>query len=114
VGYTFRLFHFFTHDRGLPAARRQAEAAAGDLGASGLTVFPGIVLPLTSPSQISAMLLFLSRASRELVACVVAARVGIRTIAAFIWRQFEQGTIGLGMAMALVILRITRLYRSSC
>jgi iron(III) transport system permease protein len=33
----------------------------------------------------------------------------MQTIATFIWRQFEQGSIGLGMAMAFIAILITTL-----
>ncbi|WP_117194987.1 ABC transporter permease [Rhizobium terrae] len=85
------------------------EAAARVFGASSLTAFRRILLPLVFPSLASAMLLVFALASRELVASVVIAPVGMQTIATFIWRQFEQGSIGLGMAMAFIAILITTL-----
>ncbi|MDM9627329.1 iron ABC transporter permease [Rhizobium sp. S152] len=85
------------------------EAAARVSGASGATAFRRILLPLVFPSLASAMLLVFALASRELVASVVVAPVGMQTIATFIWRQFEQGSVGLGMAMAFVAILITTL-----
>ncbi len=85
------------------------EAAARVCGASGVTAFRRILLPLVFPSLASAMLLVFALASRELVASVVVAPVGMQTIATFIWRQFEQGSIGLGMAMAFIAILITTL-----
>ncbi|KQV73177.1 iron ABC transporter permease [Rhizobium sp. Root1220] len=85
------------------------EAAARVCGASGVTAFRRILLPLVFPSLASAMLLVFALASRELVASVVVAPVGMQTIATFIWRQFEQGSIGLGMAMAFIAIVITTL-----
>ncbi len=85
------------------------EAAARVFGASGITAFRRILLPLVFPSLASAMLLVFALASRELVASVVIAPVGMQTIATFIWRQFEQGSIGLGMAMAFIAILITTL-----
>ncbi|KWV44269.1 ABC transporter permease [Rhizobium altiplani] len=85
------------------------EAAARVFGASGVTAFHRILLPLVFPSLASAMLLVFALASRELVASVVVAPVGMQTIATFIWRQFEQGSIGLGMAMAFIAILITTL-----
>jgi len=85
------------------------EAAARVFGASGITAFRRILLPLVFPSLASAMLLVFALASRELVASVVVAPVGMQTIATFIWRQFEQGSIGLGMAMAFIAIVITTL-----
>lgn len=85
------------------------EAAARVFGASSITAFRRILLPLVFPSLASAMLLVFALASRELVASVVVAPVGMQTIATFIWRQFEQGSIGLGMAMAFIAIVITTL-----
>lgn len=85
------------------------EAAARVFGASGVTAFRRILLPLVFPSLASAMLLVFALASRELVASVVVAPVGMQTIATFIWRQFEQGSIGLGMAMAFIAILMTTL-----
>ncbi|TCL68322.1 iron ABC transporter permease [Rhizobium sp. BK251] len=85
------------------------EAAARVCGASGFTAFRRIMLPLVFPSLASAMLLVFALASRELVASVVVAPVGMQTIATFIWRQFEQGSVGLGMAMAFIAIVITTL-----
>ncbi|EPE95833.1 ABC transporter permease [Rhizobium grahamii] len=85
------------------------EAAARVFGASGVIAFRRILLPLVFPSLASAMLLVFALASRELVASVVVAPVGMQTIATFIWRQFEQGSIGLGMAMAFIAILITTL-----
>lgn len=85
------------------------EAAARVFGASSFTAFRRILLPLVFPSLASSMLLVFALASRELVASVVIAPVGMQTIATFIWRQFEQGSIGLGMAMAFIAILITTL-----
>jgi iron(III) transport system permease protein len=85
------------------------EAAARVCGASGLTAFRRILLPLIAPSLIAAMLLVFAVASRELVASLLVAPVGMTTVATFIWRQFEQGSVGLGMAMALLAIILTTL-----
>jgi iron(III) transport system permease protein len=85
------------------------EAAARVCGASSFTAFRWIMLPLVFPSLATSMLLVFAVASRELVASVVIAPVGMQTIATFIWRQFEQGSIGLGMAMAFIAILITTL-----
>lgn len=83
------------------------EAAARVSGASSLVAFRRILLPLIMPSLLAAMLLVFAVATRELVASVVVAPVGVSTISTYIWRQFEQGSVGLGMAMALVTILIT-------
>ncbi len=83
------------------------EAAARVSGASPMTAFRRILLPLIAPGLLAAMLLVFAVATRELVASVVIAPVGVSTISTYIWRQFEQGSVGLGMAMALVTILIT-------
>ena len=83
------------------------EQAARVAGASSLTSFRRIVLPLILPSLLSAMLLVFAVASRELVASILVAPVGMQTIASFIWQQFEQGSVQLGMAMSAVAILIT-------
>ncbi len=83
------------------------EAAARVSGATPLVALRRILLPLIMPSLLAAMLLVFAVATRELVASVVVAPVGVSTISTYIWRQFEQGSIGLGMAMAFVAILIT-------
>lgn len=83
------------------------EAAARVCGAHSITAFRRILLPLISPSLIASMLLVFAVASRELVASLLVAPVGMLTIASFIWRQFEQGSVNLGMAMAFLAIIIT-------
>jgi iron(III) transport system permease protein len=85
------------------------EAAARVAGASGMVAFRRILLPLILPSLMASMLLVFAVASRELVASIVVAPVGTRTISTYIWRQFEQGSVGLGMAMAFLTIIITTL-----
>lgn len=83
------------------------EAAARVSGASSWRTFRRILLPLVLPSLVSAMLLVFAVASRELVASVILAPAGTATLATFIWRQFEQGSVGLGMAMSGVAIIVT-------
>lgn len=83
------------------------EDAARVAGATATTVFVRVILPLILPSMVAAMLLVFAVAARELVATILLAPIGTRTTALFIWRQFEQGSIGLGMAMSTVTIAIT-------
>ena len=83
------------------------ESAARVCGAGGFTAFRRILLPLLMPSIATSMLLVFAVASRELVASIVLAPVGMQTIATFIWHQFEQGSVGLGMAMAFIAIIVT-------
>ncbi|MFC5386336.1 ABC transporter permease [Aquamicrobium segne] len=86
------------------------EAAARVFGASPLTAFRRILLPLIFPSLLASMLLVFAVATRELVASILVAPVGMQTISTYIWRQFEQGSVGLGMAMAFITILITTLF----
>lgn len=83
------------------------EAAARVCGASPVVTFRRILLPLILPSLLASMLLVFAVATRELVASVVVAPVGVSTVSTYIWRQFEQGSIGLGMAMAFITILLT-------
>lgn len=83
------------------------EAAARVAGASGMVAFRRILFPLILPSLLASMLLVFAVASRELVASIVVAPVGVSTVSTYIWRQFEQGSVGYGMAMAFVTIIIT-------
>jgi len=83
------------------------EDAARVAGAPPIMVIVRIVVPLVFPSMLAAMLLVFAVASRELVATILLAPLGTDTIATFIWNQFEQGSIGLGMAMSSVAIVVT-------
>ena len=85
------------------------EAAARVSGSGPMRAFWRIILPLILPSMITAMILVFAVASRELVASLLVAPVGFQTIAVFIWQQFDQGSMGLGMAMAFSAVVITTL-----
>jgi iron(III) transport system permease protein len=80
------------------------EPAARVHGASPLQALRLIVLPLVFPALLAAMLMVFAIASRELVTSLLLAPAGTQTVAVFIWRQFEQGSIGEGMAMASLTL----------
>jgi iron(III) transport system permease protein len=83
------------------------EEAARIAGAGRATAFRRIVLPLIAPSLVTAMLLVFAVATRELVASTLVAPVGTQTLSTFIWRQFDQGSVGLGMAMAFTAVVLT-------
>jgi len=78
------------------------EAAARVHGASASQVMRRIILPLTAPALISSMLIVFAIASRELVNSLLLAPSGVQTVSIYIWQQFEQGSIGDGMAMGVV------------
>jgi iron(III) transport system permease protein len=79
------------------------EPAARVHGASPLQALRLIVLPLVFPALLAAMLMVFAVASRELVTSLLLAPA-TQTVAVFIWRQFEQGSVGQGMAMASLTL----------
>lgn len=93
------------------AALRQVggnlEASAFVHGAGFWTAMRRIVLPLLAPSVGAAMLLVFAIASRELVASLLLTPTGMQTVSLFIWRQFDQGSVGQGMAMSLIAIAIT-------
>lgn len=80
------------------------EPAARVHGASPLQALRLIVLPLVFPALLAAMLMVFAVASRELVTSLLLAPAGTQTVSVFIWRQFEQGSIGQGMAIASLTL----------
>lgn len=83
------------------------EAAARVHGATTIRALWRITLPLASPSLVAAMMMVFAIASRELVTSLLLAPAGMKTVSVFVWRQFEQGTIGLGMAMAVIAVVIS-------
>ena len=83
------------------------ESAARVHGASLGQMLLRIVAPLLAPSMAAAMLLVFSIASRELVASLLLAPTGMQTVSVYVWRQFEQGSVGEGMAMSLIAIAVT-------
>lgn len=78
------------------------EAAARVHGASTAKAMLYVVAPLIFPSLLAAMLLVFAVSVRELVTSLLLAPAGVQTTSVFVWRQFEQGSVGQGMAMATV------------
>ncbi len=83
------------------------EDAARVHGASSVRVLFQILIPVLAPSLIAAMLLVFAVASRELVASLLLSPTGVQTVSQFIWRQFEQGSVGQGMAMSMITVMVT-------
>lgn len=81
--------------------------AARVSGASEGQVLRHILLPLMAPSLIAAMMLVFAIASRELVASIMLAPAGMRTVGTYVFGQFEQGSMQAGMAMSMVAITIT-------
>ncbi|CAI2785609.1 Sulfate transport system permease protein CysW [Serratia grimesii] len=95
------------------AALRQiggnVEAAARVHGASPLQALQWVMLPLVFPSLLAAAMLVFAVSVRELVTSLLLSPAGVQTVSVFVWRQFEQGSVGDGMAMAsvAVVLSLT-------
>ncbi len=80
------------------------DAAARVSGAGmGLTLWR-ILLPLIAPNLLVACLLVFAIASRELVASVMLAPSGMKTVATFVFNQFAQGSPGVGMALSVLAI----------
>lgn len=83
------------------------EPAARVHGASAWRALRYIVVPLVFPTLLAAMLMVFAIASRELVASLLLSPPGVQTVSVFIWRQFEQGSVGDGMAMATLAMGLS-------
>lgn len=83
------------------------DAAARVHGASAGQALWRILLPLVRPSLLAAMMMVFAVASRELVTSLLLAPAGVQTVSVFVWRQFEQGSVGNGMAMASIAVLIS-------
>lgn len=83
------------------------EAAGRVHGASGVQVLWRIVLPLVAAPLAASMMIVFAVASRELVISLLLSPSGVQTTAVYIWQQFEQGSIGDGMAMGTMLLLIS-------
>ncbi|WP_159881670.1 ABC transporter permease [Paenibacillus puerhi] len=72
-------------------------------------VFRRIVLPLLLPGVIAGWMMTFTISLRELVASLLVLPPSMRTSATYIFAQFEQGQISLGMAMAVISVGLTTL-----
>lgn len=72
-------------------------------------VFRRIVLPLLVPGVIAGWMMTFTISLRELVASLLVLPPSMRTSATYIFAQFEQGQISLGMAMAVISVGLTTL-----
>ncbi|WP_371377115.1 ABC transporter permease [Sporomusa aerivorans] len=76
-------------------------------GGSPLYIFRRIVLPLLRPGMLAGWVMTLTIAIRELVASLLILPPSMETSATYIFSQFEQGNVSLGMAMAVVMVGLT-------
>ena len=80
------------------------DAAARVSGAGMGLMLWRILLPLIMPNLLISMLLVFAIASRELVASVMLAPSGMKTVATFVFNQFAQGSPGVGMALSVIAI----------
>ncbi len=80
------------------------DEAARVSGAGPFRLFRRILLPLVAPHFLVAMLMVFAIASRELVASVMLAPSGMKTVSTFVFNQFVQGSPGVGMALSVVAI----------
>lgn len=90
--------------RQLPESMDQAAAVSG---ASTLRVIWQILFPLLWPSALAAGCIVFAISTRELVTSLMLTPPGINTVATFVFRQFDQGSINVGMAMSVVTIVVS-------
>ncbi len=76
-------------------------------GGNPFYVFRRILIPLILPGMIAGWMLTFTISVRELVASLIILPPSMQTSATFIFAQFEQGEVQLGMAMALISVGLT-------
>ncbi|NUU61274.1 ABC transporter permease [Paenibacillus agri] len=76
-------------------------------GGSRIYVFRRILLPLILPGMAAGWMMTFTISNRELVASLLILPPSMQTSATYIFAQFEQGAVPLGMAMAVVSVGIT-------
>ncbi|MEK8129167.1 iron ABC transporter permease [Paenibacillus filicis] len=72
-------------------------------------IFLRIVLPLIVPGMLAGWMMTFTISIRELVASLMILPPSMETSATYIFAQFEQGKVSLGMAMAVVSVGLTTL-----
>ncbi len=97
--------------RMITAALRQLPKSLDDAGyisgAGELTVVIRILAPLLMPSALAAGFIVFAVSTRELVSSLMLAPPGVETVATFVFRQFDQGSINSAMAMSLVTIIVS-------
>jgi iron(III) transport system permease protein len=97
--------------RMLTAALRQLPQSLDDAayisGAGELTVIVRVLAPLLAPVALAAGFIVFAVSTRELVSSLMLAPPGVETVATFVFRQFDQGSVNVGMAMSLVTIVVS-------
>lgn len=92
----------------LTGALRQLPPSLDDAayvsGASEFSVVVRVLSPLLGPVALAAGLIVFAISTRELVSSIMLAPPGVETVATYVFNQFNQGSIGSGMAMSLVAI----------
>ena len=97
--------------RMITAALRQLPKSLDDAayisGAGEVTVIVRVLAPLLAPVALAAGFIVFAVSTRELVSSLMLAPPGVETVATFVFRQFDQGSINVGMAMSLVTILVS-------
>lgn len=70
-------------------------------------IFRRVLLPLIIPGMLAGWMMTFTIASRELVGSLLILPPSVKTSATYIYAQFEQGQVSLGMAMAVISVGLT-------
>ena len=76
-------------------------------GANETIVIFKVLLPIITPVAIASGLIVFAISSRELVTSIMLAPAGVETVATFVFNQFDQGSINVGMAMSVITIFVT-------
>lgn len=81
--------------------------SAAIFGRSNWAVYRRIILPLLMQGILTGMMMTFIISMRELVAGLLILPPSVETGATFIYSQFEQGNVGVGMAVAVITVLMT-------
>lgn len=92
---------------GLGQIDRSLLQAGRVFGGTGAYAFRRILLPLLVPGMLAGWMMSFTISIRELVASLLILPPSMQVSATYIFAQFEQGEVSLGMAMAVVSVGLT-------
>ena len=84
--------------------------SAAIFGRSNMAVYRRIILPLLMQGILTGMMMTFIISMRELVAGLLILPPSVETGATFIYSQFEQGNVGVGMAVAVITVLMTVIF----
>jgi len=76
-------------------------------GANEWIVIKNILAPILLPVSLAAGFIVFAVSTRELVSSLMLAPPGVETVATFVFRQFDQGSINVAMAMSLLVVLVS-------